>query len=47
MDGYGYREIEIPPDFLEWLAGWSVIMGLCVLFWLTVYRLAVHWSAAY
>jgi hypothetical protein len=36
----GDREMETPLSFLEWLAGWAVIIELCFLFWLAVYRVA-------
>ena len=39
----GHREMESPLPLLQWLAGWVVIIGTCVLFWLAVYGLAVDW----
>jgi hypothetical protein len=36
----GDREMENLFSVLEWLAGWAVITGFCVLFWLGVYTLA-------
>jgi hypothetical protein len=36
MDGYR----ETPISFLEWLAGWAVIVELCILFWLALYMLS-------
>jgi hypothetical protein len=38
----GYREMENPLSPVEWLAGWAVIVGSCLLFWLGVYSLAVE-----
>lgn len=43
----GHDRLENPLPFLQWLAGWAVIAGGCILFWLAVYRLAVDWRAAY
>jgi hypothetical protein len=43
----GDKEMETPRFSSERLAGWAVIIGFCVLFWLTVYSLAVHWRSAY
>lgn len=43
----GHREMESPLSLLQWLAGWVVIIGTCVLFWLAVYGLAVDWRVAY
>ena len=34
------RETETPVSVLQWLAVWSMIMALCLLFWLEMYRLA-------
>jgi hypothetical protein len=38
----GDREMENPLPPVEWLAGWAVIFGSCLLFWLGVYSLAVE-----
>ncbi len=36
-----HQEMENPPSVLVWLAGWAVIIGLCLLFWLGVYRVVI------
>jgi hypothetical protein len=40
----GDRETETPVLVVQWLAGfagWSMIIALCLLFWLGLYRLAI------
>ena len=37
----GHQELENPLSLQEWLAGWFVIVGTCLLFWLAVYGWAV------
>lgn len=43
----GHQELENPLSLLQWLAGWAVILGTCMLFWLAVYGWAVNWRMAY
>jgi TRAP-type C4-dicarboxylate transport system permease small subunit len=38
----GDREMENPLSILEWLTGWTIIFGSCLLFWLGVYRLVLN-----
>jgi hypothetical protein len=33
----GDREMENALSFFEWITGWTVIIGLCLLFWVGVY----------
>ena len=43
----GDDRLENPLPLLQWLAGWAVILGMCILFWLAVYGWAVDWRGAY
>ena len=43
----GHNQLENPLPLLQWLAGWALILGTCILFWLAVYRWAVDWRGAY
>jgi hypothetical protein len=43
----GHSQLENSLSLVQWLAGWAVIVGTCILFWLAVYRWAVDWRAAY
>jgi hypothetical protein len=42
----GHSELENLLSFLQLLAGWAVIFGTCILFWLVVYRWALDWRIA-
>jgi hypothetical protein len=43
----GDKKIEPRRPVLARLAGWAVIIGLCLLFWLGVYSFLGNWRAAY
>jgi len=43
----GHNELENPLSLLQWLAGWAVILGICIIFWLAVYGWALDWRATW
>ena len=38
-ENIGYENIERQLSGPQWLAGWAVILTMCGLFWLVLYRL--------